>query len=201
MLIYTLPLIGALIGWVTNYVAVKMLFHPKTERRFLFIKLHGVFPKRQRAFAEKLGDLVSRELFSVEDVKQKMEEAAGRPKVRMVVEEVIEKVITEKLPAAIPMLGMFMSQELIVKVKGVLVDNIQGLVHVVVEALGEDLKELLNVRDVVEEKVSSFSSDKLEEIVFSIMQKEFKFIELIGAVLGFLVGLVQVAILQLEYLV
>jgi len=42
--------------------------------------------------------------------------------------------------------------------------------------------------------VEAFSSDKLEEILFSIMRKEFRFIEMIGAVLGFLIGCVQVGL-------
>ena len=46
----------------------------------------------------------------------------------------------------------------------------------------------------VREKVSSFSSDKLEEILFAIMKREFRFVELVGAVLGFLIGSVQLAI-------
>jgi uncharacterized membrane protein YheB (UPF0754 family) len=46
----------------------------------------------------------------------------------------------------------------------------------------------------VVEKVAGFSSDKLESILMAIMAKEFRFVEIIGAVLGFLIGLLQVAI-------
>jgi uncharacterized membrane protein YheB (UPF0754 family) len=34
-------------GWVTNWVAIKMLFHPRKPIRFLGMTLHGVFPKNQ----------------------------------------------------------------------------------------------------------------------------------------------------------
>ena len=64
-ILYLLPLVAALIGWFTNYIAVKMLFHPKNPKGFLFVKIQGVFPKRQKALAQKLGDLVAEELFSV----------------------------------------------------------------------------------------------------------------------------------------
>jgi len=42
--------------------------------------------------------------------------------------------------------------------------------------------------------VSSFSSDKLEEILQSVMSKEFRFIEVIGGVLGFVIGLIQMGL-------
>jgi uncharacterized membrane protein YheB (UPF0754 family) len=46
----------------------------------------------------------------------------------------------------------------------------------------------------VREKVESFSSDKLEDMLFSIMKKEFRFIEIVGGVLGFFIGLLQLLI-------
>jgi uncharacterized membrane protein YheB (UPF0754 family) len=58
----------------------------------------------------------------------------------------------------------------------------------------EKLKHELDLEAIVTEKVSNFSSDKLEEILQAIMSKEFRFIEVIGAVLGFLIGLIQVLI-------
>jgi uncharacterized membrane protein YheB (UPF0754 family) len=45
--------------------------------------------------------------------------------------------------------------------------------------------------------VAGFSSDKLEEVLLQIMSKEFRFVEIIGAVIGFIIGLVQVIITQL----
>ena len=67
-MLYLLPFIGALTGWVTNWIAVKMLFHPKEPKNFLFFKVQGVFPKRQKVMAEKLGHIVASELFSIDDV-------------------------------------------------------------------------------------------------------------------------------------
>jgi len=48
MLIYTLPFIAAIIGWVTNYLAIKMLFHPREKINLIFFSLQGIFPKRQK---------------------------------------------------------------------------------------------------------------------------------------------------------
>ena len=53
--VYLLPLIAALIGWLTNLIAVKMLFHPRKSINLGFFSVQGVFPKRQKALAKKLG--------------------------------------------------------------------------------------------------------------------------------------------------
>jgi Uncharacterized protein conserved in bacteria len=67
-----IPVISAFIGWITNWIAIKMLFHPRKPVRVLGIPFQGIFPKRQRQFAEKLGKLVSNELLSYTDIEQKV---------------------------------------------------------------------------------------------------------------------------------
>ena len=46
-------------------------------------------------------------------------------------------------------------------------------------------------------KLQNFIRDKLEEMLLGIMRREFRFIEGVGAVLGFVIGLVQIGILWL----
>ena len=67
-----IPFISAFIGWFTNWIAIKMLFHPKEPIKIMGISFHGIFPKRQQQFAEKLGKLVSSELLSFKDIEEKI---------------------------------------------------------------------------------------------------------------------------------
>ena len=199
MLIYTLPLIGALIGWLTNYVAIKMLFHPREEVRILFIPIQGVFPKRQRDFARKLGQVVSEELVSVEDLTDHLKEKATSEAILNHIARRLEEGIASRLPRAFPMLAMLMSGDMTEKIKSFLLEQIGSLNAELIDKLSSELENELDVHRIVEEKVAAFSSDKLEEILFSIMRREFKFVEMVGAVLGFLIGVVQILLLSLPY--
>jgi len=196
MIIYTLPLIGALIGWLTNYVAIKMLFHPKNEIKIFFFSLQGIFPKRQQAFAEKLGQVVSTELLTAQEVTAHLKEKATSEAVLDHIAMRLEEGIASRLPRAFPMLAMFMSNENTEKLKRVLLEHISSLNEELIDKLSGELEEELDVQGIVEEKVAAFSSDKLEEILFAIMRREFKFIEVVGAVLGFFIGLMQILLLS-----
>lgn len=196
MIIYTLPFIGALIGWLTNYVAIKMLFHPKNEIKIFFFSLQGIFPKRQRAFAEKLGQVVSTELLTAQEVTAHLKEKATSEAVLDHIAMRLEEGIASRLPRAFPMLAMFMSSENAEKLKKVLLEQISSLNEELIDKLSGELENELDVQGIVEEKVAAFSSDKLEEILFSIMRREFKFIEVVGAVLGFFIGLMQILLLS-----
>ena len=189
-----LPVIASLIGWFTNYLAVKMLFHPRIPFRFLGVSIQGVFPKRQKQLAEKLGTLVAEELFSIQEVTLKLKELATSEESMDLVGKRIEKTIREKLVKSFPMLAMFLTDDMVEKVTNLFKAELQDFLGESAQDIGNKLEESLDVKELVREKVEAFSSDKLEEILFSIMRKEFRFIEMVGAVLGFLIGCVQVGL-------
>ena len=192
-----LPIIAAIIGWGTNYLAVRMLFHPRKQISILGLKLQGVFPKRQKVLAEKLGRLVARELFSMQDVKKHLQGDEFVSHVTATIETKVDEFLEEKLTEVIPMAAMFLGSGMVEKIKQSLVENIAKSIPELGEMFVNHLEKNMNVESVVREKVEAFSSDKLEEMLLSIMKREFRFIECVGAILGFLIGLIQLAILWL----
>lgn len=66
------PLLGAVIGYVTNAIAIKMLFRPHRQWRFLGIRVPftpGIIPRRRGQLAESIGRMVSDELLTAETIK------------------------------------------------------------------------------------------------------------------------------------
>jgi uncharacterized membrane protein YheB (UPF0754 family) len=191
-LIYLLPILAALIGWITNYLAIKMLFHPHQPKKILGLTFQGVFPKRQSQIAEKLGDLVANELFSMKDVAQKIEDLSTQPEALEEVGKRIEQTIRGKLISAFPMLSMFLSDEMIEKVTSLFKGELEDFLRVSAQGLAVKMEESVDIQALVREKVQAFSSNKIEELLLGFMEQEFRFIEKIGAVLGFLIGCIQV---------
>lgn len=56
------------------------------------------------------------------------------------------------------------------------------------------LQHDLDLEKIITEKVANFSSEKLEDILKQITQKEFKFLEIISTIFGLIIGLAQVLI-------
>ena len=193
-LLFLLPLIAALIGWATNYLAIKMLFHPREPKKIFGLCFQGVFPKRQNQIAEKLGTLVANELFSMKDIGQRIEELSTQPEAMEEVGKRIEKTIRGKLISAFPMLSMFLSDDMIEKVTNLFKGELEDFMKASASGLALKMEESIDVEALVREKVSTFSSDKVEELLIGFMEQEFRFIEKIGAVLGFFIGCVQVAL-------
>jgi len=69
------PLVGAVIGYFTNLIAVKMLFFPHEEKKIFGHTVPftpGAIPKGKKRLAKAAGEIVSKELFTMEDISNKM---------------------------------------------------------------------------------------------------------------------------------
>lgn len=192
MLLYLIPFISAFIGWFTNWIAIKMLFHPKNPVKVLGITIQGIFPKRQQQFAQKLGVLVATELLHFNDIAAKLKDPKQLESVSPVIEGHIDTFLRVKLQEKLPVVSMFIGDNTIGKLKDGMMEEINSLLPEVIAKYADNLSQKMDIEKMVTEKVANFSSDKLEEILTAIMSKEFRFVEIIGGVLGFVIGMIQV---------
>ncbi len=187
-----IPIVSAFIGWFTNFIAIKMLFHPRQPKKILGFTFQGIFPKRQQQFAEKLGKLVSNELLSFEDIEAKITSKSNIEKIMPHVEKHIDHFLKNKISEVFPMLSMFIGEKTIGQLKTAFMNELGIIFPDVMKNYMANLKTDLNLEAIVTQKVQNFSTDKLENILNDIMKKEFKFVEIIGAILGFIIGVFQI---------
>jgi uncharacterized membrane protein YheB (UPF0754 family) len=188
------PLISAFTGWVTTWIAIKMLFHPRKPIKIFGITIQGIFPKNQQEIAIKLGQVVSRELLSFEEIEEKITSAENLEKLKPEIEKHIDDFLRNKLKEVFPMLSMFIGEKTIAQLKEAFLNELQSLFPILMKSYMNKLQHDLNLERIVIEKVANFSTEKLEDILDQITRKEFKFLEVVGGLFGLLIGLVQVLI-------
>ena len=68
--ILILTIVGGLIGWITNILAIKLLFRPIKPIKIpiLNIEILGLIPKRKNEIAANIGEVISNELLSMDDI-------------------------------------------------------------------------------------------------------------------------------------
>ena len=187
-------LLAAFTGWVTTWIAIKMLFHPRKPIRFLGLPIQGIFPKNQRLIAEKLGQVVSKELLSFDEIEEKVTNPENLQKLRPDIEAHIDHFLRNKLKDVFPMLSMMMGEKTILQLKDAFLLELESLFPVLMKSYMNKLQHDLDLEKIVTEKVAGFSSGKLEDILNQITKKEFKFLEIIGGVFGLIIGLAQVLV-------
>lgn len=94
LIIIFMMIIGALIGGVTNVIAVKMLFHP-FKTYYIFNKrvpfTPGLIPKRRAEIADKIGQVIEEHLLTESMIQSKLNATATRTAIEEVVQKQIEK--------------------------------------------------------------------------------------------------------------
>ena len=198
MTLILIPIISAFIGYFTNWIAIKMLFHPRNPINIFGITIQGIFPKRQAQFAQKLGALVATELLHFDEIAERLKDPEQLQALNPTIESHIDTFLRVRLKEKIPVVAMFIGDNTIGKLKEGMMDEINVLLPEIISQYAHGLGERIDIEKMVTEKVSNFSSDKLENILQAIMKKEFRFVEILGGVVGFLIGLLQVGISLLQ---
>lgn len=187
--------IGAVIGWITNVLAIKMLFRPLKPIRIpiLNIELQGLIPKRRLEIAKNISQTIENELISTTEILDEFLTEDRKKELLALIKLRLINVISMKLPLLIPS-----------AIKGKIIDYINDqieqeglpLLDSITEEIVKKVNDGIKIGDMVEKKLNDFDLLKIEEIILGISSKELKHIEVLGGVLGFLIGLIQGFIVQ-----
>lgn len=174
-----------------------MLFRPKDKTKILFFNIQGVFPKNQATVAQRIGNMVSSELFSSKDIREKMEHPDNLHTIRNAVERRIDQYLNVTFPKNYPLTSMFVGKNRKDRIKDDLILEVEKVAPEVIEKYVQNIERELNIEEIVRKKVAELPPEKLESMLNSILQKEFRFIEWIGGVIGLMIGIMQVILVYL----
>jgi len=184
-----IPVIAAATGYITNYIAVRMLFRPRDACRIFGFHLQGLIPRRRGQIADSIADTVAKHLISHDDIRRVLAEPAVEGQIQDLMGARIDHLLHTKLPASAPMLGMFLNEKALGKIKVAIMSEVMDAVPAMTEQMMDTVEEHLDFRRIVVEKIEGFDLATLEEIVLRIASKELRAIEVLGGVMGFGIGL------------
>ncbi len=192
--ILAIPVISAFIGYLTNVVAIKLLFWPKKTINLGFFKLQGLLPKRQADIAVSLGELVEEQLLSLDEIFDQVDTPEVHEKIINKINELLISRLVNIIPAFLPSRVVNLIAENLSKL---LCQEAPNIINQVIFAAREYVTEEVKISVIVEDKVNEFDLDELEEMIRGISSTEIRFIEILGGVLGFIIGLFQLGFIYL----
>lgn len=185
LLLILIPVISSFIGWLTNYIAIQSLFKPKQKISILGFTYQGLLPKRHTIIARKIAKTVADHLISTEDIKEKIKTKKNIQTIKTKFKTIISSSFLENLPSFVKPMAEPVVDTVIEK-KG------EEIISHIIDGFIENIDSQIDIEKLIEEKLIEFEIGKLEEMVHSVAKEELKHIELLGAVIGFIVGIFQV---------
>ncbi len=182
VVITAFSLIGGTIGYVTNVVAIEMLFRPKKPYCLLPGKklcIQGLIPARKSALAKRLGEVAAKYAYS-DTIRARYRERLEKEIVNTTRDVVLERLRRAGARSALAEILVPGLAELVAKA-----------VSPIVMGLLEEASTRINVAEIVEEEFLSLPVSEIEKIFRQIAGRELRFIELMGFVLGAIIGLVE----------
>lgn len=194
IVIFSLPFVSALIGWFTNKVAVWMLFHPKAPVNILGFKWQGLIPRRQKEIAEQTGEVIEKEILQKHVLAASLRNMNLTPHFHTFIDELVGKALVTRL-RAMPFIGGFLNDGLVDQFTAMAKEELDIHAEPFIEKVAVEVENQVHVKQLVEDRINELDLDELEQLVHRIAAKEFRRIELLGGVLGFLIGVVQLLML------
>ena len=183
--------ISATIGWITNWVAIKMLFRPHKEINFGLFKIQGLIPKRKAEIGTGIASIIQNELISVKDVISNIDREEFSKRLNSLIDDVLDKNLKKKVKEKFPLLQMFFTDKVAKDIGNTIKEIVMENQEKIFEIFSNYAEENIDFEVIISDKISNFSLDKLEEIITLLANKELKHIEVIGAILGMIIGAVQ----------
>lgn len=183
-----LVIIGGFIGWITNKIAIKMLFRPINPVKILGLTFQGVFPRRKDQIAISLADIIEEELLSKEVI---MDQILSQDRIEEIKTKLKDKIV-EKLSESIPPIAsMFLGGDVKSFVKKYIDKNGDDIFNQLLDEFRTIGLENLNIHDLVKRRIDELDFVEFEKIIFGLMNKELRFVEIIGLFLGAFIGIIQ----------
>ncbi|KAF5411795.1 MAG: hypothetical protein C5S43_02845 [Candidatus Methanocomedens sp.] len=184
------PIVGGLIGYTTNYIAVKMLFRPHKPIGIGPLKVQGVLPKRRNDIATSIAATVEEELISIKDLTVILKNLDLGSEIDGMVDDFFKTSDYEGKSEILSKINVTINAYMRSKVKKSLNKNKEGLITEFIRRIESEV----DFKDIIEKKIDGYDLNQLENIVMRVSSNELRYITIIGGVLGFMVGLVQMFI-------
>lgn len=186
------PVAGAFIGWLTNWIAIKLLFRPHTPIKFFGMKVQGIIPKRRKEIARGIAKTIEAELLSSTDIAAALEGVNWKSEVEKGVRDIIDGRF--KHIHKIPVIGL-VSEDISDRVKYIITKDILTHLDAKKGDFTKRFTENVDVEGMLASKIDALDLKKFEGLLTDFIAKELRHIEWLGGVMGLIIGLIQSATL------
>jgi uncharacterized membrane protein YheB (UPF0754 family) len=191
---WVLPIGGVIIGYVTNWMALWMIFEPVEPRRIGPIKLHGLFIRRQPEVSGVYGEIIAEDIVTLGNIGDELLHGPRADRTRRMIEDSMRPAVDR---AAGPV-------RLAVKVALGPGEYETIRESVATEAVDYTMTPLTDpefnrrqsaaVRDLITDRMRELPHGDFSELLRSAMREDEWLLLLHGAVLGFIAGCIHLAI-------
>ncbi len=189
-----IPLLSCLLGWGIVRFLGWYLFFPQRPAAFLGLQIQGVVPKMLPTIATQLKQHISKELDLSKILDDKLQDPELFGSVKPVIETHIDDFLRHRLKEQMPMISMFIGDKTVQSLKEIFIKEIESIFPKVLSQFSGKIGEALDPGKLVDEQMKQLTPEVLKKGYQKSIVPSLQKASLMGAAIGLLIGLVQLAI-------
>lgn len=195
VIVFLLAVVGGVIGWVTNILAIKLMFRPINPIKIPLINLEivGLIPKRKNEIAQNIGEVVAKELLSIDDIIKNAITEEDKVIFSQLVKNKIRNLVEGKMDFVLAPFRIMVQGP----INSIIEEEVDGALKEMESEAVNHIKDKVDIKEMVEEKINELDLQELERIIINVAKKELKHIEVLGFILGAAIGIVQGLVVML----
>jgi uncharacterized membrane protein YheB (UPF0754 family) len=188
-----MPVFGLFIGWTTDWLALRMIFRPTQERGLIGpLRWQGRFHRRRYEVSEHYGDMLAREILTPHVLLDAMLTGPTADRLFAMVERAVGRALDAEAGVARPVVTLAVGSGRYEKLKRTIARRAIERIPETAEHLEAYTEGALDIRNTVVGKMRDLTVSEYEGILRPIFKEDEKVLIAAGALLGFLVGELQV---------
>lgn len=193
---WLLPICGVIVGYVTNLVAIWMIFEPARPRRFLGLKLHGLFLRRQAEAADIYAEIIADDVITLRNIANQLLYGPAADRTRAMIESAIRPAVDHAVGPARPLVRAAVGRhEYDALRESVAVEAVD---HTMTPMSDPEFNRRQGTRvcSLISERMREMAPEDFAELLRAAMKEDEWLLYLHGAVLGLAAGFLHLAIFQ-----
>lgn len=188
---WILPAFGLLVGYATNYLAIKLIFRPIRPIRLGSFVIQGTFIKRQKEVAMEYSHIVASRIITVENIFEYIIRGPGSTRLAEIVRRQIDRAIQHTATSTLPFLNIKADNKLFEYIRNIASYRFLQELPMNIRHVFGYAENALDLENILRTKMTGLSPEAFEDFLRPVFREdEFKLI-LIGGILGGIAGTVQ----------
>jgi len=189
---WTLPLQGVIVGYLTNYLALEMIFRPYYEKKYFGVfKYQGLFLKRQDEVSRQYSQFVAKHILNSRNILEEILYGKAADAVFNIIRNSAIKSVENTASIAKPFISLTVGDEKYRTMRKTIVTRMMEMAPQSIERLEGYVGVAMELEDTMYDRMRKLTPEEFESVLRSAFQEDELLLIIVGAILGALVGLGQ----------
>lgn len=192
---WVLPVAGILVGYITNWTALKLIFNPLHEHKVGPFRIQGLFMKRQDQVSKTYASIIAEDIITMANVGETVTHGPQSDRTRLLIQKAIRPIVDDVVGSVAPAIRVAGGRKGYENLRETAAD--QG-VEFAMEALQDpEFSEARSeaIRTLLYERMKVLNEAEYAEMLHTAFEEDEWLLILIGAVLGFIAGWLQLLLI------